>query len=241
MSSPTIDDDAPDSTIPTTQRTALRRKKERGSYDRALVHAVLDEAFVCHVGFNVDHGPVVLPMAHIRIGDQLYLHGATANAMLRSLDSGIPICATVTLLDGLVLARSAFHHSMNFRSVAVFGIAKRVTGSDEQLRVALALVEHMSPGRSEQVRAPSPLELRKTLIVRLPINEASAKVRTGGPVEEPEDLDLPVWAGYVPMELVSGSPVADNDSHMTGSARPTAGSTVPLTPATGSPQGVANG
>ncbi len=192
-----------------TARSTLRRKRERGSHDRTRIHDVLDEGLVCHVGFVADHGPVVLPMAYVRIDDYLYFHGAAGNDMVRQLAGGADVCVTVTLLDGLVFARSAFHHSMNYRCVVLFGAATRVTDHDEMRAVAAGLVDHLAPGRSADARAPSDDELRATMIIRLPITEGSAKVRAGGPVEEPEDLDRPVWAGELPVELCARTPVAD--------------------------------
>lgn len=190
-----------------TSRTTLRRLPDRGDHRPETVRAILDEALVVHVGFAVDGQPWVIPMTYARIGDNVYLHGSAANHLLRGLASGVEVCVTVTLLDGLVLARSAFHHSMNYRSVVIFGVAERVEDEDEKQRAFVALVERMAPGRSTQgVRLPSPAESRKTLVVRLPILEASAKVRTGPPIDDPEDLDLPVWAGVVPLRLIPGDP-----------------------------------
>lgn len=193
----------------TTERTTLRRKKERGRTDRALLDAILDEALLAHVGFTADHGPVVLPMTYARIGDALYLHGAAGNAMLRAATSGIDVCVTVTLLDGLVLARSAFHHSMNYRCAVLFGRAERVTDPDELQAMSAALVDRMVPGRSAEARRPTPEELRATLVVRLRIGEASVKVRTGPPVDDDADLPLPVWAGVVPLRLTPSTPEPD--------------------------------
>jgi nitroimidazol reductase NimA-like FMN-containing flavoprotein (pyridoxamine 5'-phosphate oxidase superfamily) len=198
-----------DESLVPTDRTTVRRKRERGSHDRALVDRVLDEGLVCHVGFAGERGPVVLPMTYVRVGDQLYLHGAAGNDMLRTLAGGADVCVTVTLLDGLVFARSAFHHSMNYRCVALFGRAERVTDDAELLTMAAALLDHLAPGRSADARRPTVEELRATLIVRLPITEGSAKVRTGGPIDDDEDLDLAVWAGEVPMRLVPQSPIPD--------------------------------
>jgi nitroimidazol reductase NimA-like FMN-containing flavoprotein (pyridoxamine 5'-phosphate oxidase superfamily) len=181
-------------------RTKVRRRAQRGRYERELVHAVLDEALVCHVGFESEHGPVVLPTMHARVGDTLYLHGAVANAMLRTIASGAPVCVTVTLLDGLVLARSAFHHSMNYRSVVVFGIATAVEERDAKLAALEALIERIHPGRWTEARPPTDAELRQTLVVALPLDEASAKVRTGPPIDDPEDYALDVWAGEIPLE-----------------------------------------
>ena len=195
--------------LATTERTTLRRKRDRGTFDRDLAYSVLDEALVCHAGFVAEHGPVVLPMTYARIGDVLYLHGAAGNALLRNLAQGAPVCVTVTLLDGLVLARSAFHHSMNYRSVVLFGVATRVTDPAEMHAASTALVDHLAPGRSAEVRGPSEAELRATAIVRLPIDEGSAKVRTGPPIDDEGDLQLPVWAGVLPLATVAGTPVAD--------------------------------
>jgi nitroimidazol reductase NimA-like FMN-containing flavoprotein (pyridoxamine 5'-phosphate oxidase superfamily) len=181
-------------------RTAVRRRAQRGRYDREIVHAVLDEALVCHVGFESEHGPIVLPTMHARIDDTLYLHGAAGNAMLRTLAAGAPVCVTVTLLDGLVLARSAFHHSMNYRSVVVFGTATAVDDRGAKLAALEALIERIHPGRWAEARRPTDAELRQTLVVALPLDEASAKVRTGPPIDDPEDYALDVWAGEIPLE-----------------------------------------
>jgi uncharacterized protein len=197
-------------TLVATSRAALRRKRERGSHERALINAILDEALVCHAGFVGDHGPVVIPMTYVRIGDNLYLYGAAANDLLRHLADGTEVCVTVTLLDGLVFARSAFHHSMNYRCVVLFGRATRVTDLAEMRTASLGLLDHMAPGRSTDARPPTDEELRATLMVRLPIIEGSAKVRTGGPVDDDADLGLPVWAGEVPVGLVARTPVADD-------------------------------
>ncbi|MDQ1375114.1 MAG: uncharacterized protein QOJ09_2452 [Actinomycetota bacterium] len=186
--------------VPPTGRTAVRRKPDRGRYDRDLIHAVLDEALVCHVGFQSEHGPVVLPTMHARVGDTLYLHGAVGNALLRSLAGGAPVCVTVTLLDGLVLARSAFHHSMNYRSVVVFGTATAVEDADTKLTALEALIERIHPGRWAEARQPNESELRQTLVVALPLDEASAKVRTGPPIDDDADYALAVWAGEIPLE-----------------------------------------
>lgn len=202
-----------------TDRTKVRRLAERGRYDRATIHEVLDEAYIAHVGFVVDGEPRVLPMTYGRIDDVLYLHGAAGNAMLRA-SSGAEVCVTVTLLDGLVLARSAFHHSMNHRSVVLLGTATKVDDDAEKRRALDAVVEHVLPGRSQVARPTSDAELRKTLVLRLPIEEGSAKVRTGGPVDEPEDMDLPVWAGVVPLRLVAGAPIEDPDQRVPGLTPP---------------------
>src|SRR5919198_1050725 len=185
-----------------TERTRVRRLPARASYDRGAIHAILDEGLVCHVGFVNDGQPYVLPTAYARVGDALYLHGSAASRMLHGLRDGIPVCATVTLLDGLVLARSAFHHSMNYRSVVILGVATEVTEPADRLRALEAIVEHAVPGRWSQVRQPSVHELKATMVLRLPIAEASAKVRGGGPLDAAEDLGWPCWAGHVPLRLV---------------------------------------
>jgi nitroimidazol reductase NimA-like FMN-containing flavoprotein (pyridoxamine 5'-phosphate oxidase superfamily) len=195
-------------TLPPTERTRVRRLAKRGQYDVETIHAILDEALIGHVGFVVDGLPVVIPTIQWREGDTLYVHGSAAARMLRSLKDGVDACVTVTLLDGLVLARSAFHHSMNYRSVVVFGKAREVTG-EEKVRALESLVEHVVRGRSAEVRGPSESELRQTLVLALPIEEASAKVRTGPPIDEDEDYALPVWAGVLPLALTPGVPVPD--------------------------------
>lgn len=192
----------------TTDRTKVRRRPERGRSDRVTVDEVIDEAYLAHVGFVVDGGPRVLPMTYGRDGDVLYLHGAVGNAMLRaSIDA--EVCVTITLLDGLVLARSAFHHSMNYRSVVLLGRATKVDDEVEKRRAFGVIVEHVLHGRTETARAPSDDELRKTLVLRVPIEEGSAKVRTGGPIDDTDDLGLPVWAGVIPLRLVPGVPIQE--------------------------------
>jgi nitroimidazol reductase NimA-like FMN-containing flavoprotein (pyridoxamine 5'-phosphate oxidase superfamily) len=195
-------------TLPVTDRTKVRRLPKRASYELDTIRAILDEALLCHVGFVVNGSPAVIPTIHWREGDTLYFHGSAASRMLRSLEQGVEACATVTLLDGLVLARSAFHHSMNYRSVVVYGTALVVTG-EEKLRALDALVEHVIHGRSAEVRPANDKELRQTLVLALPIDEASAKIRTGGPVDDEEDYALPVWAGVLPMRLTPGEPLPD--------------------------------
>ncbi|HEX8253837.1 MAG TPA: pyridoxamine 5'-phosphate oxidase family protein [Thermoanaerobaculia bacterium] len=192
-----------------TERTRVRRLPKRGEYDRATINAILDEALICHVGFVVEDAPMVIPTIHWRDGDTLYIHGSAGSRMLRSMKKGIEVCVTVTLLDGLVLARSAFHHSMNYRSVVVLGTASEVTDDAEKVRALEALVEHVVAGRSAEVRGPNEIELRATSVLALPITEASAKIRTGGPVDDEEDYALPVWAGVLPLTLMPGEPVAD--------------------------------
>jgi nitroimidazol reductase NimA-like FMN-containing flavoprotein (pyridoxamine 5'-phosphate oxidase superfamily) len=212
--------------IAPTDRTKVRRLPTRANYDRDLIDGIIDEALSCHVGFAIDGRPWVIPTIHARIDDRLYLHGAVANHMLRSLSGGVEACVTITLIDGLVLARSAFHHSMNYRSVMVFGNAVSVDDADEKNAALHALVEHVVPGRMTDARPPSASELRTTTVLRLPIDEASAKVRTGGPVDDEDDMPLPIWAGQLPLTTVYGSPIADPDSipavpeYVTGYRRP---------------------
>jgi nitroimidazol reductase NimA-like FMN-containing flavoprotein (pyridoxamine 5'-phosphate oxidase superfamily) len=195
--------------IEATERTTLRRLPKRGSYDIDVIHRILDEALVCHVGFVADGQPFVIPTTYGRVGDIVYIHGSAASRMLRTLRTGIPVCVTVTLLDGLVLARSAFHHSMNYRSVVVLGTAEPVEAPEEKLRALDAIVEHVMPGRTKDVRGPNEQELKATLVLRLRLEEASAKVRTGPPIDDEEDYSLPCWAGVVPLRLVASAPVAD--------------------------------
>lgn len=190
-----------------TSRTTVRRRAQRGHYDRATIDAVLDEGFVCHVGIADDHGPVVLPTGYVRIGDEVILHGSAANRMLRLAADGRPLCVTVTLLDGLVLARSAFHHSMNYRSVVVFGQARVVEG-EEKVRALEAFVDHIVPGRSAEARPPDERELAATLVIAVPLDEASAKVRTGPPSDDEADMALDVWAGVIPLGLVRGERIS---------------------------------
>ena len=194
-----------------TERTTVKRLPKRASYDRETMYAILDEALICHVGFVVNGAPVVIPTIHWRHDDTLYFHGSMASRMLRSLREGVDACVTVTLLDGLVLARSAFHHSMNYRSVVVFGKAVEVTDREEKVRALDALVEHVVRGRSADVRAANESELRQTLVLALPLEEASAKIRTGGPVDDEEDYALPVWAGVLPASLSFGLAIPDRD------------------------------
>ena len=184
-----------------TLRTKLHRLPKRGSYDRELVYQILDEAFICHVGLVVDGQPYVIPTGYGRAGDTLYIHGSAASRMLRNLAKGIDVCVTVTLTDGLVLARSAFHHSMNYRSVVVLGQATVVEDEQEKLIALEALSNHIIPHRWSEVRAPNEQELKATLVLALPLVEVSAKVRTGPPIDDEEDYQLPVWAGVIPLRL----------------------------------------
>ena len=197
------------STYSATPRTTLRRMPTRGSYEQQTVHAILDEALVAHLGFLQDGQPFVIPTIHARVGDTVYVHGSAASRMLRALAGGVPACLTVTLVDGLVLARSAYHHSMNYRSVLVLGQAELLTDDGEKRQALEAIVEHVAPGRSAEVRGPSPLELKGTSVLRMSLAECSAKVRTGGPVDDEEDYALPCWAGVVPLRLVPGAPEPD--------------------------------
>lgn len=194
-----------------TSRVRVRRLAERGHYERATIYSILDEGLVCHIGFAQAGNPVVIPTAYARIGDRVYLHGAVGNAALRALATGAPACVTVTLVDGLVLARSAFHHSLNYRSVVIFGCATEVADIEEKRTALTAIVEHIVPGRAADARPPSDAELRATRVVSMSISEASAKVRVGGPNDDPQDISRPVWAGHVPLRLVADEPVDDRD------------------------------
>ncbi len=192
-----------------TSRTQIKRLPKRGHYDAATIHTILDDGLICHIGFVVDGQPVVIPTAYGRVGDRLYIHGSPASRMLRTLDQGVEVCVTVTLLDGLVLARSAFHHSMNYRSVVVFGTATRVDDAAEKHEALKAFTDHIIPGRWDAVRPPNRQELSGTLVLALPLHEASAKVRTGPPVDDEADYALPVWAGELPLALTPSIPIAD--------------------------------
>lgn len=192
-----------------TERTTLKRLPKRGAFDRETVYGILDEGFVCHVGFVVEGQPFVIPTAYGRAGDEVYFHGAKASRMLKALREGVELCLTVTLLDGLVLARSAFHHSMNYRSVVVFGKARVVESDEEKIRALHAFTEHVLPGRWREVRPPNKQELDSTLVLALPLTEASAKVRTGPPIDDEEDYALPVWAGVLPLRLETLEAVPD--------------------------------
>lgn len=192
-----------------TARTTLRRLPRRGEYDRAAVYQILDEAFVCHVGFVVDNQPYVIPTGYGRRGDMLYLHGSSASRMLRALADGIDVCVTVTLIDGLVVARSAFHHSMNYRSVVALGRATVVEDEEEKSAALEAITNHIVPNRWAESRQPNEQEMRATLVLRLPLVEVSAKVRSGPPLDDEEDYALPYWAGVVPLQLTAAAPIAD--------------------------------
>ena len=194
---------------PYSKKVQVRRIPKRGHYDRETIDAILDEGFICHVGFVADDPPYVIPTGYARINNELYIHGSAASRMLRELSKGIDVCVTVTLLDGLVLARSAFHHSMNYRSVVILGTAELVTDADEKNKALEALTEHFVPGRWKDVRWPTDLELKATSVLKLPITEASAKIRTGDPVDDDEDYSMNVWAGVIPLSLTAGEPVPD--------------------------------
>lgn len=193
-----------------TERSTVGRLPQRARTDRDDLHAVLDEGLVCHVGFVAEHGPVVIPTAYCRLGEKLYLHGSAANSMLRNLKQGIDVCVTVTHLDGIVMARSAFHHSMNYRSAVVFGTAALVDDVAEKARVLDGFVDQVLPGRSGESRPGNEIELKATLVLSLDLSEASVKVRTGGPVDDDEDYALPHWAGVIPLCLSAAAAIPDN-------------------------------
>ncbi len=193
-----------------TERTQVRRLPKRGVYDKEQVHGILDEAFVCHVGFAVDGQPYVIPTGYGRAGKRIYIHGSSASRMLRALDRGVDICFTATLVDGFVLARSAFHHSMNYRSVMVLGKARLVSDPEEKREALRTITNHLVPGRWEEVRQPTDQELKATSVLALELDEVSAKVRTGPPVDDEEDYGLPIWAGIVPLRTVPSKPVPDD-------------------------------
>jgi nitroimidazol reductase NimA-like FMN-containing flavoprotein (pyridoxamine 5'-phosphate oxidase superfamily) len=192
-----------------SERSTVKRLPARGVYDRTVIHQILDAGLVCHLGFVQGGQPFVIPTTYVRIGDNLYVHGSPASRMLQSLEQGVAACVTVTLVDGLVLARSAFHHSINYRSVVVFGTATLVSDPEEKLGVLKALTDHLIPGRWPEIRQPSPQELKRTLVLAIPIDEASAKIRVGPPLDDEEDYQLNMWAGVVPLKLVAEDPVPD--------------------------------
>jgi uncharacterized protein len=192
-----------------TARTRVVREAERGVYDRETVYRILDEGFICHVGFVMDGQPFVIPTAYGRSGDVLYLHGSAASRMLRNLDQGVAVCITVTLLDGLVLARSIFNHSMNYRSVVILGTAAAVVDPTEKLEALRLLSEHILPGRWSESRSPNERELKATLALRVPIQEFSAKVRRGPPIDDEDDYTFRTWAGVIPLATLPGPPLPD--------------------------------
>lgn len=194
---------------PLSARTRVVREPQRGVYDREAAYKILDQGFICHVGFVQDGQPFVIPTAYGRAGDNLYLHGSAASRMLRHLDEGVPVCVTVTLLDGLVLARSVFNHSMNYRSVVVLGTATAVEEREEKLAALRTISEHILTGRWADSRQPTEKELKATLVLRLPIQEFSAKIRTGPPIDDEEDYSFPTWAGVVPLQMTAQPPIRD--------------------------------
>ena len=196
-----------------TARTKVKRHPERGDYERETIDAILDESLICHLGFVVDGQPFVIPTIHARDGDTLYIHGSRGSRMLRTAKQGVDVCVTVTLLDALVLARSVYNHSMNYRSVVVLGRAVELTDHEEKLRAMQRVVEHIIPGRWEDARQPSDAEIKGTTILALPLSEASAKIRTGPPIDDEGDLALPVWAGLIPLALEPAEPIAAEGVH----------------------------
>ncbi|HXU60987.1 MAG TPA: pyridoxamine 5'-phosphate oxidase family protein [Polyangia bacterium] len=195
-----------DPTPPDGSPHCLRRLPQRGSYDRAVIHAILDEGLFCSVGITTAAGPVVIPMVYARVGDEVVLHGAPASRLLQAAAGGTPVCVTVTLLDGLVLARSAFHHSLNYRSAVLFGVARELTDAGEKAAALRAVVEHLLPGRSAEARPPTPKELAATRVLAMRVDAASAKRRSGGPLDDADDQAWPCWAGEVPLTLTAQPP-----------------------------------
>jgi len=198
----------PETQMPSA-RTRVVREPERAVYDREAVYRILDEGYICHVGFVADGQPFVIPTSYGRKDANLYIHGSVASRMLRQMKDGAPVCVTVTLLDGLVLARSVFSHSMNYRSVVILGKAALVEDPEEKLEALRALSEHIVPGRWDEARQPNEREMKATSVLRIPIEEFSAKMRTGPPMDDAADYSLPVWAGVLPLEMKAGDPVAD--------------------------------
>src|SRR5215469_3739137 len=202
------------SPLPVTPRTKLGRLPERGSHDQQVINAILDEGFICHVGFVLDGQPFVVPTGYGRKGGQIYFHGSAASRMLRNLTAGVPVCVTVTLVDALVLARSIFHHSMNYRSVMVLGTATLIEEPEEKLEALRVISDNIIRGRWDEVRQPTEQELKATAAMKLPIQEASAKVRTGPPKDDKEDYDLPIWAGLLPLVTKPAEPLIDSAMRM---------------------------
>ena len=192
-----------------SDRSKVKRVPQRGSYEREVIYQILDEGLVCYVSFVVDGQPFVIPTAYGRVEEKLYIHGSPASRMLRALQKGIEVCVCVTLVDGLVLARSAFHHSLNYRSVVIFGTATVVQGQEQKLAALKAFCDHIIPERWQEVRPPSRQELNGTLVLALPLTEASAKIRTGAPIDDEKDYQLPVWAGVIPLNITPGEPISD--------------------------------
>ncbi len=201
-----------------TKKTQLKRLPKRGHFERETINVILDEAFICHVGFVVDGQPYVIPTGFGRVENDLYIHGSAASRMLRNLATGVEVCVTVTLIDALVIARSAFHHSVNYRSVVVLGKAELVTNDDEKSSALEAITNHIVPGRWDDCRWPNELELKATNVLKLAIDEASAKIRTGNPVDDDEDYSLRHWAGLLPLEFKPGTPT--NDARLTSGIEP---------------------
>ncbi len=194
-----------------TPRTTLRRKPDRGSHDWQTIAAILDEGLICHIAFEAGGQPYAIPTIYGRDGRTLYVHGSPASRLLRSLAEGIPMCLTVTLVDGIIFARSVFHHSMNYRSVVALGTARAVEGQADKLHALEVITNHLTPGRWGDARTPNEREIKASLVLRMDVDEASAKVRPGGVSDEPEDMDLPVWAGRLPLALAVGEPETDPD------------------------------
>ncbi|MGK7951875.1 MAG: pyridoxamine 5'-phosphate oxidase family protein [Xenococcaceae cyanobacterium] len=191
------------------QRSTVKRLPNRASYERELIYQILDEGFICYVSFVAEGQPFVIPTAYGRVEDKLYIHGSPASRMLRALQTGIEVCVCVTLVDGLVLARSAFHHSLNYRSVVIFGTATIVKEPEQKLAALKAFSDNIIPDRWQEVRPPNPQELNGTLVLSLPLTEASAKMRTGAPVDAEKDYELPIWAGVIPLNITPGKPISD--------------------------------
>jgi len=196
-------------TLATTPRTRVKRLPKRASYERETINSILDTALVCHVGFAIDGQPYVIPTLHVRIGERLYVHGSAASRMLGAAAEGTPIAVTVTQIDGLVLARSAFHHSVNYRSAVILGTATLVSDPAEKLAVMKGLIDHVAPGRWEHIRQPNDKELAATSVLSIPIEEASAKVRTGDPLDDEDDYAMPIWAGQLPFAMSTLAPIRD--------------------------------
>ncbi|MGK7935757.1 MAG: pyridoxamine 5'-phosphate oxidase family protein [Xenococcaceae cyanobacterium] len=192
-----------------SKRSTVKRVPKRGSYERELIYQILDEGFICYVSFVAEGQPFVIPTAYGRVEDKLYIHGSPASRMLRALQTGIEVCVCVTLVDGLVLARSAFHHSLNYRSVVIFGTATIVKEEEDKLEALKAFCDHIIPERWQAVRPPNPQELKGTLVLSLPLKEASAKIRTGAPIDDEKDYELSVWAGLIPLTITPGEPIND--------------------------------
>jgi len=196
--------------FPKTDRNQVRRIAERGKYDRKTIYEILDEGFLCHVGFCIENQPFVIPTLYARSGDSIFIHGSAVSRMLKNLSEGIEICLTVTLVDGLVLARSAFNHSMNYRSAVVFGNGRLVEESGEKLAALKTISDNALPDRFDDSRAPTEKELKATSVIRIEIEEASAKIRSGDPIDDRKDYDSPFWAGVLPIETSFGKPIADS-------------------------------